>query len=675
MKKLLYIFFIILFLIGGTSCDEEKHDPLVTYHSYKAAFAALDYSAMYDNLDSSSKSKMTKEAYVELYKGFYGAISVTEASVSDRMEDIDLQRKAEGEDTIRVPVDISLVTGIGAKKFSTDIKLVRESDQDENQNFMVSFSLDQVYEGFKSTDKIVEQGVGPERGRILDRNMKVLAEDREVIWIGMVPGQFGNVREKSIDSLSAAFGVTRSYITGRLGLSWVKPETFVDMIKVSMDDKAAVEALVVSNSGITYRITRDRVYPYGEAAAHLTGFVGLATREEYAILKTLGYSITAKAGRSGLELIYEEELRGRTGTQKVLVDKDGNLKEVLSNDHNNRGKDIVLTIDIDQQLKLYGAMSGDKGTASLVNYKDGEILALVSLPSYDPNRMILGHTEAYYDSLLKDAGKPLLNRFTKLYPPGATLVSLVSASAIETGSQAVSLISEVQGTSWQKEPSWGSYFIKRAADPGTPVDLEKAFLNSDNIFFAQIALKLGEKEFIEALQRFGISEDHDATFDFQKSQAANLGVMNSEILLADSGYGQGQVLFNSLTLPRALTAIADSGNLKGLKLVKDAAQAETRNVLSAETANRVQELMRKTVDDPTGTGNAAFIEGRAIAGKTGISEVGSGTARTRYGWFTAIELDEGSPYITTVIVEGLGDRGPGYAAGKVRAFLTGELPD
>jgi len=316
MKKLLYIFFIILFLIAGTSCDEEKLDPLGTYYSYKAAFAAMDYGTMYDNLDSSSKSKMTKDEYVELYKGFYGVISVTEASVTDRMEDIDLQRKAAGEDTIRVPVDIRLVTGIGEKKFSTDIKLVKESDKDENQNFKVSFSLDQVYEGFKNTDKIVDQEVGPERGRILDRNMKVLAEDGEVIWIGMVPGQFGNVREKSIDALSAAFGVARSYITGRLGLSWVKPDTFVDMIKVSMDDKAAVEALVVSNSGITYRITRDRIYPYGEAAAHLTGFVGLATREEYAVLKTLGYSITAKAGRSGLELIYEEELRGKTGTQK-----------------------------------------------------------------------------------------------------------------------------------------------------------------------------------------------------------------------------------------------------------------------------------------------------------------------------------------------------------------------
>ena len=675
MKKSLYVFLIILFLMAGASCDEDKHDPLGTYAAYKAAFAAMDYGAMYDLLDTSSRSKMAKEEYVELYKGFYDVISVTEASVADRMEELDLQRKAAGEDTFRVPVDIILVTGIGEKKFSTDIKLVKETDKDGDPNFLVSFALDQVYEGFKSTDKIIEQEVGPERGRILDRNMKVLAEDGDVIWIGMIPGQFGNAREKSIDALSAAFGVARKYITGRLGLSWVKPETFVDMSKVSMDEKEAVDALVISNSGITYRITRDRIYPYGEAAAHLTGYVGLATREEYAVLKTLGYPITAKAGRSGLELIYEEELRGKTGTQKVLVDKDGNLKEVLSNDYNNRGKDIVLTIDIDEQLKLYGAMSGDKGTASLVNYRDGEILALVSLPSYDPNRMILGHTEAYYDNLLKDPGKPLLNRFTKLYPPGATLSALVSASAIETGSPAASLVSEVSGTAWQKEPAWGSYFIKRAADPGAPVDLEKALINSDNIFFAQMALKLGEKEFIEALQRFGIGEDHDATFDFQKSQVSNLGVMNSEILLADSGYGQGQVLFNSLTLPRAMTAIADSGNMKGLKLVKDAAQAENRNILSSETANRILELMSKSVEEPAGTGNAAFIEGRSIAGKSGISEVGSGTARTRYGWFTAIELNVERPFITTVMVEGLGDSGPGYAAAKVRAFLTGELPD
>ncbi|MGB4588808.1 MAG: penicillin-binding transpeptidase domain-containing protein [Clostridiaceae bacterium] len=668
MKKLLWILAIVFLPLFMISCDEEvAHDPLNTFTEYKTAFAALDFAAMYKNLDAKSKEKMTEEDYVKMYQNIYDSIPVTEAKMESRMDELDLYKKIEDKNEVRVPVNMSIIGEDLNQSYSVDVKLVKEVDEAAgNSNFKVSFAYNLVYEGLQSTDKVIFEETLPERGRILDRNLKPIADNAELLWIGMVPGKLGADRNAAIAALSDAFGLTPAFISKRLGLSWAKENTFVDMIKVPSSEKEKVDAMTSKYPGIIYRTLTDRTYPYGEVAAHLTGYLGLVNKEEYKELQPLGFPINTKVGRAGLEMIYEKELRGTKGVQAVLLDKDDHVKKVLGHNKSNQGKDIVLTIDIDKQVNLFNAIGGEIGTASLVNYKTGEIEALVSSPSYDPNEFIIGQSQASYDALIRNPKNPLLNRFSKLYVPGSVLKPITTGLALDLIKFDEKFEMNVQGLSWQKDASWGNYFVKRISEPSNPVNLEKAFIYSDNTYFAQMALNLGETNFIEGAKKYGLGSDIGIGYPLETSQLANNGVMNNEILLADSGYGQGQVLVNILTLPKAFTVFANGGNLIDLKLIKDDQNPIATNVTTPEIAEKVFSLMKSSVDSSEGTAHGAYIEGRNLGGKTGTAQVGN----LELGWFSVIDKNDNSPFITTMMIEGVQKRGgSSITVDKVKAFL------
>lgn len=671
MKKVIMILFSSLLLLF-TACDEKpEHDTLGTFSAYQEAFAALDFGAMYDLLAKESQGAQTREDYVKLYTELYTGIPITAARMESRMADLDLRQKVYGKDSVKVPVNLILTVQGQELTYSTDVKLIREKDEEGNTNYHVAFAPDLVFQDYKKGDKILDREAGPIRGRILDRNGKVLAGNTDVLWVGMIPEFLGKDKAAAVKELAQALGISETYIQGRLNLSWAKGNVFVDVMKVPLEEQSKLDDLTRRHREITYRKVQDRVYPYGSSAAHLTGYVGLVTKEEYAKLQPLGFGLDAKVGRAGLELLYDEVLRGQKGVEKVLVDQNGVEKRVLTGFQTNRGQDLILTIDADKQLSLYQAMAGSAGTGSVVNYKTGEIEAWVSLPAYDPNGMILGIPSIYYEVQSKDPGKPLLNRFTRRYAPGSTIKPITAAIALDMGGFDPEFTLELAGTKWQKEAAWGNYFITRKIDPLGPVDLEKAMILSDNIYFAQMTLEMGEATFRQGLLRFGVGEDAQPGYPLEISQVANTDTMNSEILLADSGYGQGQVLFNSLTLPRALTAIADGGKLKSLRLLFTKNPVEQKAVLSEATAQKILGYMEKVVTDPQGTGYAARMEGYTFAGKTGTSEVGSGSSAQENSWLTLINRDPQHPSIVTMMVENTKDLdGSGLMAGKMKTYWT-----
>jgi len=654
-----------------SACEEqEPHDPLDTFYGYMEAFEVMDFEKMYSLLDTESKEAISEEQYISTYKSIYESIPITDAKMVSRMDPFDMERKILSEETSRIPMDITLIRNEEEIKYSLDVKVVRELDEDENDNYLFSYTTKLVYPGYESGDQIQTEEVAPLRGEIFDRNMEPIAVNGQVLWVGMVPGRLGDKKDEAIKAMAVNLGLTEEYIRNRLSLSWVKEDTFVDMTKVSMDKKSLVDGLYAQYSGITYREVKDRVYPYKESTAHLTGYLGLVNKEEYVELEPLGFPIDTRVGRAGLELLYEEELRGQIGNEVILLDKDGKVKEVLSTFQNNKGKDIILTIDINKQIGLYDEMKEEMGSASVVNYKTGEVEALVSSPSYDPNAFILGQTQEDYNKLLNNPMKPLINRFTKLYVPGSTIKPLTAAIAIENGAVDLQKVIDIQGTKWQADESWGNYFVTRVTDPGIPVDIEKAFIYSDNIFFAQMALEIGEDSFLTGMKEFGIGEDDQYGFGFDTSQITNDGAFNSDVLLADSGYGQGQVLFHSLTLPKAYTAIADNGELKELKLFMDENPPVSVNVIKEEVADQVLGYMTQTIDAPEGTGHAAYISGRTLAGKTGTSEIGPVENKAEIGWFSVIDQDEAKPFITTIMIEEVKGRGgSAVAVNKVKRFV------
>ena len=457
-----------------SSCDEEDpHDPLETFYGYMDAFEELDFEKMYTLLDSESRASIPEEEYVATYKNIYESIPITDATMKSRMETFDMERKILSEDSSRIPMDITLTRGEEEMKYSLDVKVVKETDENDKDNYRSLSTESSSIQTMSPMMSIETTEVPPLRGEIFDRSGKPLAQNGEVYWVGMVPGRLGAQKEEAIEALAVSLDLTEKYIRKRLGLSWVRDDTFVDMAKVSMEDKAKVDALTRRFTGIIYRVIKDRVYPYKEAAAHLTGYLGLVNAEEYEELEPLGFPIDTRVGRSGLELLYEEELRGQMGTEVRLLDREGNVKEVLSSFQNNKGRDLYLTIDIEKQMALFDEMRMEMGTASVVNYKTGEVEALVSTPSYDPNAFILGQTQEDYNRLLNDPKKPLLNRFTKLYVPGSTIKPLTAAIAMENGALDMDKEISITGTRWQANESWGNYYVTRVTDPGMPVDIEK----------------------------------------------------------------------------------------------------------------------------------------------------------------------------------------------------------
>lgn len=661
----------LMLLLSACGEDEVPHDPLDTFYGYMEAFENMEFAAMYGLLDAESRGSITEEDYVGIYEGIYLSIPITQVKMESRMESFDMERKITEGASSRIPMNIVLTSAAEEMEYSLDVKVVRELDEEEKENYRISYDTRLVHPDYAKGDEIRTTEVAPIRGEIFDRNMNPVAVNGEVLWVGMVPGRLGAQKDDAIEALAEGLGITEEYIRNRLGLSWVKEDTFVDMAKVSMEEKNVVDGLLSSYAGITYRVIRDRVYPYKEATAHITGYLGLVNAEEYKEMEPLGFPIDTRVGRAGFELLYEEELRGQMGTEVTLFDQHGKMKKVLSTFQNNKGKDLILTIDMEKQTALYEEMKNEMGTASVVNYKTGEVEALVSAPSYDPNAFILGQTQEDYNLLLNSEKKPLLNRFTKLYVPGSTVKPLTAAIALENGAVDPEKVIDIDGTKWQANESWGNYHVTRVQDPGMPVDIRKAFLYSDNIYFAQMALEMGEAIFLKGMEKFGVGETSQYGFAFDTSQITNDGTFSSDMLLADSGYGQGQVLFHSLTLPKAYTAIADRGTMKELRLFLNEEPPAESVVISEEVAAQVLEYMTETVSSPEGTGHGASISGRSLAGKTGTSEIGPTADKDEIGWFSVIDRDESRPYITTMMIEDVKGRGgSAVPVDHVRNFIT-----
>lgn len=670
MKKLMALLMMVFVLAFTTSCDiEESHDPIKTFLDYMTAYENLDFEEMYALLDQGSKDAISEEEYLNLYHMIYDGIPITEAKMEPRMDTVEIEQKVKGKEDARIPINFRMVKAGEEVTYSIDVTLKKEIDEEDHLNYKVVFTKELVYNEYDRGDTIETKEVAPVRGEIFDRNNKPLAMNGEILWVGMVSGKLGAQESSAITALSQTFSLSEEVIVKKLNQKWVKDNMFVDMLKAPMDRKADLDNLIAQYPGITYRVITGRVYPYEEAAAHLTGYLGLISEEEFEELKPLGFPIDTMVGRSGLELIYEERLRGQLGTETFLMSKEGLVKEKLTTFQMNKGEDLFLTIDIDEQVKLYDVLAGEPGTASHVDYKTGEVHALVSSPAYDPNTFVFGHSKDSYNTLLEDGNKPLVNRFTKLYSPGSTIKPLVAAIAIDRMNYDETRLLDVPGKTWQKDSTWGNYFVTRVTDPGKPLNLDDAMVYSDNIYFARMALELGGETLIKGMKDFGVGEPLNLGFPFEKDQISTEDNLDNDILLADTGYGQGEVLFHSMTLPGAFTAIADEGNRKSLNLFRDE-EKKTFSIIDKDTADQVFQLMNKVIEDPEGTGHLAFIEGRNLGGKTGTAEIGSGTNRQEIGWFTVIEKSDEQPFITTIMLENTKDRGGSLmSVEKMRDYL------
>ena len=334
-------------------------------------------------------------------------------------------------------------------------------------------------------------------------------------------GKLGDKKEETIKKISELIGVSEDYINKQLSASYVKDDTFVPVKKVAKNNIELKEKLL-QIPGILINSTEARIYPYGEETSHLVGYIQSISKEELEKNSGKGYSSTSVIGKSGLELIYEEKLRGIDGKEIYIEDESGNKVKTLAFQEKKDGENLKLTIDSNLQKKVYELMKDDKGLFVIMNPKTGELLSLVSTPSYDSNDFILGMTNEKWDELNKNEENPLLNRYLQSYCPGSTFKPITAAIGLQSGKLTKDTIFDYSGLKWQKNKSWGDVYITTLTGYSDAKNIRNALIHSDNIFFGRAAMEIGSKTFCSELDKLGFNQELEFPINLSKSQYGNI---------------------------------------------------------------------------------------------------------------------------------------------------------
>jgi penicillin-binding protein 3 len=657
MKRALFIIMSVLIAAIISGCSKEP-TPEERFSQYVKLWNDKKFEEMYGFLSAKAKDSITKEEFVSRYNKIYNDLEIDQLKVSYKQP----EEKKEHEENAKLPFSAKMESAAGPIEFDHDATLVKEKREDKT-NWYVDWNTTYIFPELESEDKISFKNVPAERGSILDRAGNGLAINGTAPQIGVVPGELGAQKEQTIKKLAELLDMSEEQINKAMNAGWVKPDLFVPLKKVSKTDKGLHEKLFALD-GVTSQMVGAREYPYGEALSHLIGYVGPILADDLEKLEGKGYTATDLIGRRGLEQVLEDQLKGTNGVRIAIAKKDGTVKTLAEKPVEN-GKDVKLTIDVVAQQQLYDQLKGKAGTASAINPATGETLALVSAPGFDPNEMTLGISQNKRKMLEDDPLKPTINRFKLTYVPGSVIKPITAAIGLESGKLKQDTAFEINEKQWQKDASWGKYKVTRYSDVKGSINLEKALIYSDNIYFAQAALGMGQETFTEGLKKFGFEDQPEYLYPIEPSQ---IGKIDSEIRLADSAYGQGQVEMNILHLAATYSPFVNKGNLiKPILNMEDKqGQVWKEGLVSAENAAVINSMLTKVITDPKGTAHNGRIANYPLAGKTGTAEIKEkqGEKGKELGWFVAYNL-QSTDMIVAMMIE---DSGSKDVVARVKEF-------
>ncbi|MFD1452362.1 penicillin-binding transpeptidase domain-containing protein [Oceanobacillus sojae] len=658
MKGYRTIILIVMVFLLAVGCSK-KEEPSEVLNGYISNWENRDFHAMYKQLSEEVKNKITEEAFIERYEAIYDGIGAENLQITSRV-DTEEELKSEG-DLITIPYSVEMDTTAGSIEYSHRVTL----EQDDKGAWLVKWNSSQIFPQLSKGDKVKVKTIEAERGELTDKNGTGLAINEEANVIGVIPGMLEEDADQTKEKLAELLGVSVEEIDKALDASWVTPEVFVPIKTLPMeeDDIEAYEEL----PGVSSRVEKVRTYPLGASAAHLTGYVREISAEQLEELD--GYTAGDVIGNAGLEKIFEEKLRGENGTHIYISNADGDLKETLAKKEPVDGEDIQLTIDAALQQEIYEQFEGDAGTSVALDPNTGAVLSLVSSPAYNPNAFVRGLSGEQWEKWSEDPDEPFLNRFTSRYAPGSVFKTITASIGLETGVTNPEKVRQINGLHWTKDDSWGDYYVTRVHDKAN-VNLRDAFVHSDNIYFAQEALEMGKDTFLEEAAGFGFGEEIPFPFVIPASNLTNNGEIDSEAQLADTAYGQGQVMMSPLHLALTYTPYLNEGNMLYPSLVeKDEPEVWKENLIGKETANLVKENLIQVVESPEGTAHTTYIPGTVIGGKSGTAEIKQSKEDdngNENGWFVGFE--ETDPEILLVMmIEDVKDRGgSGYVISKAK---------
>ncbi|MGL4570736.1 MAG: penicillin-binding transpeptidase domain-containing protein [Clostridium sp.] len=647
---LIMVIGISMFTIGCSGTDKAKE----AFDNYKEKWVQNDYKGMYEMLSNDSKSKITEEEFVKRFSNIYGAMGASNMNIEDGEAE-------KGDRTISVPFKLTMNTVAGKVELKDFKAVMVKDDKEYKVNWNDNLILPQMVEGDK-VKVVTQNGV---RGKILDKDGKVLAEDGKVSVVGIHPAVFCKEdKEKKVKEMATALDISEDTINKKIDAS-TDPGHFVEIVKILPTDSRLKTLENRELDGILINTTTSRTYEGGEAFGRLVGYIGPITAEELDKMKDKGYTATSVIGKSGLEQVYEDTLR-KTDGGEIYIERGSEKISVAKSDAKN-GKDIKISIDSKLQKKAYDEMNGEKGAVTAVNPKTGEVLAMVSAPSYDSNMFTTYMTKTQKKELEDTKNACEVNRFNKAYSPGSTFKLITAATGLRDGKINPNDVKDIKGTKWQKDSSWGDYKVTRVDDPGKGVNLVDAVKYSDNIYFAQAALDIGTDKFIDGAKRFGIGDKLEFGYPMENSQISNDGKIKDEIALADSGYGQGEILVTPLNMALAYSALGNGGNIMEPRLVTSengTAKVWKESAIEKKDLNDLITAFEAPINGAGGTATDAKIPGISLAGKTGTAEIKKtqdDQMGTENGWFVAVDTKD-SKIAIAVLLEDVKDQGGSHAA-------------
>lgn len=630
-----------------------------------------EYRTMYSLLSSTARQQIDEAAFVARYEGI--AAEMGQQSI----------RIALGEPlpgTLRFPIHVVReTTRVGRLEEDNAIPVVRERD-----GYRIDWTPSLI---------VAELGDGrvrwiptvPQRGRILDHKGRPLAELGLVNKIGVVPGQIQDERSL-LDRLSQLLGIPAETIRQRYANG--QPDWFMPVATVPDPLDPALLEQLAGIPGVVVRQWPERVYPLGPAAGHVVGYLSEVTADELQTLAREGYEPGDRIGRTGIEAWAEEYLRGRRGGRLVIVGPDGRERRVLAEVPAQPAADVVTTIDADLQRAAYEALGERVGSVIAIDPRSGAIRALVSNPSFDPNRFVLGLRPEEWQALNDPEKRPLIDRAVQVgYPTGSTFKVVTMAAGLE-------YLGFDARTVFECPPTFtlpGSSVVWRDWNPQGQgqLTLHDALVQSCNTVFFQIGARLDERDpnlLPQMARGFGFGSQTGLA---ELPEAAGL-VPDPAWKLRERGdywargdavnlsIGQGFFLATPLQVADAYAALTNGGTLWRPYLVERVVAIDGSDRLSTTPVQRgtlpvsadhiaaIRSALRDVVARPNGTAYGAFLGfALPVAGKTGTAESGR---ETPHAWFVALAPADDPQLVLVVMVEH-GGEGSRVAAPIARQIL------
>ncbi len=596
---------IVVTSVGGYIAYEHHNEvqQRKTVEKFVSSFEKKDFKQLVKSVSEESvkKQELDQKKLIEKYDSIFNGLGIF---------DIKGDIKQVSKENFEVLFQMETPFGkLANEKMSG--KLIKK-----NNKYLVDWNYSLIFPEMAKKDKVSFSNEPAKRGEIQDTNELPLATEHAYPQLGIILNNLGEKQEKkqALSDISKKLDVTQEQLNSLLAQSWVKEDSFVPIKLVDFNE----DLDKYKTKGVTVQTVNKRYYPLGEASAQLVGYTGNTTAEE--IKKDPSLAGFEETGKTGLEAQFDKQLRGKTGGKIDIISEDGKFKETLIEQKREDGQDIQLTIDRQIQKKAFEALDNLPGSTVVTVPKTGEMRAVVSSPSYDPNHFVLGMSQKEYDGVAKDPLNPFLARFASGYAPGSTFKAITAAIGIDEKVTTVDKTHEITGLKWQKDNSWGDYFVTRVSDGPTTVNMDAALIYSDNIYFAQEALELGASKYIEGLKKFPFDEKMNVHIPMTPAQISNEEI-KSEILLSDTSYGQGQLLINPIQQAVMYSAFANQGDIVYPQILDGKKVKKKEGVISSSAAKLVTNSLIKTVEDSNGTAHPLSTGDGNLAGKTGTAEI------------------------------------------------------